>query len=58
MNEEQEEALAECSIKNSLYIQALLKVLSRKGIITEAEIDQEYTLVKMEFESEDSAKLN
>lgn len=54
MNEEQEDALDDCTVKNALYIQALVELLIRKGIITELEIDQEYAIVKMEFESEDS----
>lgn len=58
MNEEQGEALADLAIKNALYIQALVKLLIRKGIITDAELDQEFAFIKMEFESEDSAKLN
>lgn len=58
MNVEQEDALADLAIKNALYIQALVKLLIKKGIITEEELEQEYAFIKMEFETEDSAKVN
>ena len=58
MNEEKEDLLTNCTVRNTLHTHALVKLLIKKELITESEIDHEYALVKMEFENEDSAKLN
>jgi len=53
-----EEKLSELTVGNTYYLHALIKLLLRKQLITEPEIDESYELIKLEFENDEGRKIN